>query len=280
MVESDVQRQLDGSTVNVENENGQIENLQKELKQNLPREVSIDYPYYSLEESIKLAKTIYKVSGRTSCTSELLASALNCKTTTNSFTYSISSARQFGLLTKTKDVITLTNNAKQIIAPIPDTKIEDVLKELVTKPQVYKKLIEKFNGLDLPETNVISNLLLHEGVVPTKKDRAADVFVKSIQYAGILDQDHKINIGSEEVKPENKEVKPENKEPVNNNGENELVQPDIKKIALDEPTIIKGQQSLYLGLANNRNVTIVLPMDITVKEVDRLKKMLDLAIVD
>ena len=244
---------------------------QKESRYKVAREISVDYPYYSLDESIDFVKKIYSIAGRSSISVEMIASSLSVKTNSNSFTYSLSSARQFGLITKNNDQISLTEKAKQIIVPSPDFNVDEILKELVQSPPLYKTIIDKYEGLPLPEQGTLSNVLFHEGVVEAKKTKAAISLIKSLEFSGIMTSDRIIH--------NNSETMPEAHNPVKDNGQNVKKVEDKKIEYMDQPAS-PGQQILNLALANNRCVKIALPSDINHNEVERLKKVLDNVIVE
>ena len=253
-----------------------------ETKQKItsPKERSVKYPYYNLKESIEFVKKVYEVAGRSSVSIELLASHLKLSTTTASFTYNVSTATQFGLIIKNKDDISLTDKAKQIIVPSPEIKVENILKELVQLPTLYEKLIHQYEDTQLPPTESLANVLYHLGIAGNAKDRAAQIFVESAQYSGVLTQDGKITIRSTPIHQDVQIIskstpihEQEEKDVLKNNEEHEHTYPE--KIEIIEPISTNSQHNLSIVLSNNRYAKLVIPNDITTMEVEKLKKMLD-----
>lgn len=252
-------------------------NAKNEVKvtSKVPREKSTLYPYYDLKESVEFAKLVQGIAGKGSASEDALAAELKVTVRTKSFTYKVSSARQFGLLSKTNEGLQLTDRAKRIINPVnEETDVPALLKEAFQLPPLYNKLIAKYNGVKLPALQSIANLLCNDhGITVVAKERAAKVFVNSAQYAKVVDSDGILIAKERDIYPDEEENKIQTPQ-------KDFSSPtDI----VDQPLTLEKQleyQTVQLALSGGRNAKLVVPRDITSKEVDRMKKLIDLLVVE
>ena len=242
------------------------------------KERSVLYPYYDLKDSIEFAKIVHKLAGKGIVADNVVANELGVKTTANSFTYKISSAKQFGLITRTKEGLGATQRIKNIIFPVPSVDIVSMYKDAVKLPPLYAKIFQQYSGEYLPEKDGLSNVMVHQGVAQNAKNRAAKVFLSSIKFAQCLDSENILDSSKESNADEefDEEISDHN----NDNQEQYTPSSNLEeKFNINNFDNIKYQK-LDLALANDRNAIIIVPKDINKKDVERLTKLLELTVIE
>ncbi|CAJ1224620.1 hypothetical protein [Lactiplantibacillus xiangfangensis] len=101
-----------------------------------------------------------------------------------------STARQYGLINYSNKTITLTESAIKYLHPIDeeDRKVQRI--ELINRPVLYSKLLQRFSGKVLPTPGVISNLMVRDyGIISSASKKAARIFIDSLKFAEVIDPD-------------------------------------------------------------------------------------------
>lgn len=145
---------------------------------------TIQFPYFSMDEAVAVAKGIHAVGG-TACQIDQLGAHLNLKPETGSFRLKLAAARLFGLIAPnaTGGSIALTPLGSRICDPQQEqtAKAESFL--LVP---LYQRVYEQFKGASLPPLGGLEAAMVGMGVAPKQKDTARQVFQRSAQYAGFF----------------------------------------------------------------------------------------------
>jgi hypothetical protein len=151
---------------------------------------STRYPGVALGESLRLCESLDSL-GLDGMTAPAIASALgytNIKT--NTFSARLSSARQFGLLNLAGDGYGLTPLARAILHPVDPAQIPALHRQAFLKPPLYADLAERLAGKRVPEVEILGNLLYHQfQIIATAKRSAAEAFLESARFAGVLGDD-------------------------------------------------------------------------------------------
>lgn len=153
----------------------------------ISKEKSAMYPAYTINEVLESFVKIVDSLGSSKVSIETVAHTMGVSASTKSFTRKMSAARQYDLIEVSKGIIELTSLAKNILYPVlDDTDI--YLMEAFKKPQIYEKLISRFNGRALPNIVALSNVLLEAEFSITKnvKDLVAQKFIDNCNDLGIL----------------------------------------------------------------------------------------------
>ncbi len=236
-----------------------------EVKEQKLKERSVLYPYFNLKDSIDFTRMVENLSGRGTASDEAVASELGVATTTKSFNYKVSSAKQFGLLIKTKEGMQVSDRGRLLLHPVNDQETPKIIKECFKLPPLYSKLIKNYENLSLPKPESIANLMFNQlGITASMKDHAAKIFLESANFAKVIDNQGKLNLLNEEKvfieSPKNEET---------SKLEVEVDIPDQKEF-----------QTVQMALSGGKNAKLIVPRDINGKDVERIKKMIDLLIVD
>ena len=154
------------------------------------RERSTRYPGVSLGESLKLCESMDEL-GLDGLSASAIASALGYKNIkTNTFSARLSAARQFGLLVLVDDGYALTQLARSILHPVDRAELPSLYRQAFHKPPLYGELADRLTGKRVPEAEILGNVLYHHHqIIATAKRQAAEAFLESARFAGILGSD-------------------------------------------------------------------------------------------
>ncbi len=148
---------------------------------------NIVIPYNDLEQSIKVVQLAHD-NGGGRCTPEQLAPWLGY-TSTKSGTYMMRfySAKYFGLIAAEKGVISATDRALAIIAPILPEDADRAKVEAFLNVPLFASVYERFKGQALPPEGGLKNLFKGTFHVPEKRlAQALSVFYASAETAGLF----------------------------------------------------------------------------------------------
>ena len=163
-----------------------MENEEKILSNKGSKARSKLYPRYDLEVAIKLIELVSKL-GRNNVSENAVAAETGKSITNSSFIGRMSSAKQFGLISKDGGKLSLTQLGNEIMFPPDDATKAEAIKKAFTMPTLYKELIDAFTGTRIPEYGSLGNRLINDyGIEAGAKDIAAKNFIKSAEYAGIV----------------------------------------------------------------------------------------------
>ena len=149
-------------------------------------ERSAQYPIVTWEASLDFIRLIDSFKYKLVSYSEVAKKLGLSNITTKSFTGKISTAKQFGLISVSNKTIQLTEVAKSILYPT-ELDAYSIEVECFKNPPLYARLIERYEGKPLPSKEVLSNILMMEyRITQSAKDNAAQVFLDSAEYLGLI----------------------------------------------------------------------------------------------
>src|SRR6266566_2558850 len=148
----------------------------------------IAYPAYPLDEALKVADAVSELGGaRSAVPKSLLAKHMKYAETGPSFFQRVAAAKSFKIIDGWGSYL-LTEAAKRYFFHTSETEKQAALVNFLTGPAVFEAIIKRFDGSKLPTNEMLGNVLHNEGNVPaTWKDRVAALFVRSAQFAGVID---------------------------------------------------------------------------------------------
>lgn len=243
-------------------------NQQEKQESKKTREKSALYPSYDLSSCIEFIRAIDGLGGKGVAQGSLL-SELGLKSVgTKSYSGKLSSSKQFGLLDSKAGLLSITDRARLILYPTEEQK--DLQKEGLTieafrSPFLYQQLIRRFDGKQLPKQDTLANILMNEyKIAKNAKTSAAKVFVNSAKLAGVLGGDNYLQVNQ-----------------VYASLSGETVPSETEVLEVEPKGAPTGQvQSLKISLSNGKSATINVPADISKADIERLKRMLDLLVVE
>lgn len=152
------------------------------------RNRGVRFPYVDLKQSVENVKQIdQKVGGKG--TAEVIADVLSSTVTSSKFKATISSAKQFNLVSREDDFILQTELAKKIIYPTrSETELENK-RQAFFSCQLFLDVYNRLKGKLLPTEELLGNILVSEFNISTAKqsrEKAVHSFIESAIYADLL----------------------------------------------------------------------------------------------
>ena len=150
---------------------------------------SKEYPAITLDQAIVFIKKLKDYPIGKPISYDAAAKEMNVKPTTKSFTYTVSSARQYGLIsTSTGKTLSFLEPANRLARPTENEQTLTLLKiQCFSSPKLYSELIEEYNGKSMPATNVLENVLVsYYGVAPKAAKTAAQTFIDTANEVGAV----------------------------------------------------------------------------------------------
>jgi predicted nucleotide-binding protein len=159
------------------------------------RPSGITFPRDPLKRALMLADAIEKNNAGQPFDRLDLAKAVNYSPNSSGFRVLIISAGRYGLTDGgyMAEKIALTSLGSAIVSPTADDNVNAKLRQALTTPDVFRKVLERFNKKNIPREDVFKNTLKKEfGVDPSDVDTCYEVLMQNITYFG-LSQDFKGN---------------------------------------------------------------------------------------
>jgi hypothetical protein len=230
-------------------------------------ERSVRYPYYGLKESIGFAEMIKNIGGRKEAPFSSVVKEMGVADTTNKrYSYSISSAEQFGLIEKTDNGLKVTDKVLAILFPTEgEAQKIALLQECFKKPNLYSAMINQYGGMDLPDQEILKNMFLHYGIAENVVGQAVTSFIESAKYAHVL-KDNRLSVTSVDVQAEQKRGE-EQKQP-------SPVTPAVAKVESAPPDTDNYHKFEFLT-STGKKALIQIPVECTKSDLTTLKAILD-----
>jgi hypothetical protein len=159
------------------------------------RERSTRYPGVPLADCVELCKFI-ESRGLDGLTAPDIATALGYKNIkTNTFSARLSAARQFGLLSLSNEGYALTSLAKSILHPVDPSDLPRLYRQAFVEPPIYADLVERLGDKRVPDVAILGNVLYHNHqIIASAKESAAEAFLASARFAGVLGGYHVLRL--------------------------------------------------------------------------------------
>src|SRR5205823_2473792 len=111
---------------------------------------TIGFPYNDLDDAVSVARAVHELGDR--CGHDQLAPKLGYKSVDNgAYTLKLATARHFGLITSSKEGVTLNPLGRRIFDPAREVQAK--AEAFLTVP-LYKALYDEYRGYPLPPTNI------------------------------------------------------------------------------------------------------------------------------
>jgi hypothetical protein len=182
----------------------------------------------------------------------------------------VSSAEQFGLIEKTESGLKVTDKVMVILFPTEgESQKNAVLKECFKKPNLYNLIINQYDGLPLPDPDILKNQFLHYGIAQNVVEKAVDSFIESAKYANVLKENKLVVSLQDDIPPKPRMTEGQKlpelpaQTPQQGNKKDEL-HPDVK-----------DYNKLELVISTGKKAIIVLPPDCKKEDIEKIKRHLD-----
>ena len=145
------------------------------------------YPRKTLEDSLRVPEAIRDKNGSKPWPPAEVANALDLGMS-SSFFYLTSAAKHFGLTDGTRDASTigLTELGKRVVLPPSAEAKQAALLEAFFSVDIFRKVVEHYNGSKLPEKEYVGNTLQTQFKLdPRVHDEFIGLFEKNCRFVGI-----------------------------------------------------------------------------------------------
>ena len=150
----------------------------------LKKNRSVAYPVISLENAISSMEAIKSNLGKDKYNRKLMVEALGHNKNSGHGARKVAALVHYGLVKREGNVYSYDNITERILLPKSQEEKEQALIEAVNNPKLFKSLIERYNEQSLPD--LFSSILSRDyHINENVKEKATDIFIKSIEYAGL-----------------------------------------------------------------------------------------------
>ncbi len=230
---------------------------------------SKEYPAITLGQAIEFVTKLKDYPVGKPISYDAAAKALNVSASTKSFTYAISAARQYGLVsTSAGGTLTFLSPANRLVRPTESVQELTRLKvQCFTAPKLYGELINQYNGRSMPPVKILENVLINSyGITTSAAQNAAQTFIDTADEVGavqngVLNLDVNIESTSEYLT-----VKPSTAEPGANT--------QVTNAAIDVGEEFDKPLSIPFG--DQRRALLYMPLDIESDDAEYALEMIKL----
>jgi hypothetical protein len=272
---------------NMNDQNSSQQSTNETAKQNLAavtRLRSASYPRYDLKQSEKLARAAFEMGPR-HCDQDKVAQAIGYKNAQNgAFIALKASANQFGFVVGQGRYLSVAENWINVFNSEDADEARIARISAMTQPDLYKKIIQEYADRQLPAPEKFArdlHLSQKYGILKDAARIAAQVFVESANFAGILDAKGFLRRPDAVLATDNTD--PLKSSNVQEEPEAEL-DPPVQQFphALTGksgfPDSSEGLDRIEIRLRNGQKAYFFLPVPLPYGEKERLKQYLDLAL--
>lgn len=234
---------------------------------------SREYPAVTLADAIAFIEKLKDYPQNKPISYETAAGVCGVKTTTNSFKYTLSAAKQYGLIaTSAGKAITLLDPAKEFARP---TKSQDELRimkiECFRTPKLYAELIQEYEGHSLPQQQTLENILINQySILPAVAKVAAATFITNAADIGVVPSGI-LDLSTDEITAVTVgEKKHEDAAPA---------ETTEKGPVIEDSFAIEGSEfaaPLNIPFGDKRRAVLYMPLDATKEDAEYVRDMISL----
>ena len=246
--------------------------MDTKVKKSKPK--SKEYPAYTLGKAIEFVSKFKDFPQNKPIAYDVAAKECNVSATTKSFGYTLSAARQYGLIaTSAGRSFTLLPVATRLIRPTETNDALQALKvECFSNPKLHSELISTYSGKSIPALATLENVLItYHGILPVAAKKAAETFIDAANEVGVV-QNGILNLDIDPVE--------EHDEPATSETENET--PNVESTPREDPPITNLTLSdefaspLNISFGDKRRAVLYMPIDATPDDAEYVKAMIAL----
>ncbi|MEZ5016182.1 MAG: hypothetical protein R2800_03965 [Flavipsychrobacter sp.] len=170
---------------------------------------------------------------------------------------------------------------KKISRPLPNENVDDLYKECLLEPNLYKSLINEFNNKALPSKSGLANILVRNyNIKSNAADKAATIFIKNLNELGCIKDGNILYLNSvkankvEEIEDDSTII--EEQESIVKDSQintpSTSVTTQTNQLLLTEST---NHDKLTIKLTEGKHAYLSFPNDINVKDIEILKLQIE-----
>jgi len=240
------------------------------------RERSKAYPGAPLEDCVRYTSQIKKELGRGSHDRESLAKAMGFGSVSGAVSPKIAALVHFGFLNRTAAGYELSDYSKSITDPIDERERTQAIRVAFSRPYLYQEILSKFEADGKIPSQLATHLHRFHGITDAASSSAAEIFVSSGRFAGVLDEDN--NILRDTVVQKTEETMTAIDPQV----------PAIRASAAQPPVVpapsaqhapasgLLNQQRFEFAITGGRTVVLTVPSDLNQKDIKVIRKQIEL----
>jgi hypothetical protein len=243
------------------------------------RERSKAYPGTSLEDCVGYVREIKTNLGKGIHDRDSLARALGFERATGAVNPKIASLVHFGFLDRAEGGYELSPNALKITDPISESEAKEEVRAAFHRPVLYQEILEKFKQEGQIPLQLATHLHRFHGITDAASGTAADIFLESGRFAGVLDQSNRFV--ADETAPRDRNGNEQE------NGAAESMIEDrapVEKgdVAKDRaaiehpPKSIPGSQRFEFAVTGGHTVVLIVPAQLNDKDIKIIRKQVEL----
>lgn len=240
------------------------------------RSRSSPYPQYPLERCEQLAQRVMEL-GPYNVHQDILAQKTGYKNSkVGPFLGLRAAAKYFGLIEYTGEYVSLTPWAVDSIHSRDPQKLQLMRYQAVQRPDLFQKLLAEYSGKQVPDVvRLVEHLRIHYekyGILREATETAAQVFLESVKYAGLID-DRGFLIDPSDLRTSNvanvpaRTDKKENEDTAGSIGMRGLMHSLRSHTELDE---------YHVTLSSGQKILLALPTKLAKRDKERLIRYIEL----
>lgn len=246
------------------------------------KERSAAYPARTIEESITLVAGIYKNFRNAFSKRDDILEIVEEVTHPRD----IAAATYYLLLNREKDTYQVSDLFKTINSPLSEAERIAGLLKAFEAPKLYKELIEKFDGNEVPKELIIHLHRFHR-ITEDAAPLVADVFIKNAKYCGVLNEHNILNLKTPTPKAkiedltdftldpkEEFDFTSKEKEKPTNGVRNDFTQRQIEDVKQLEQMV--NSEEKKIRLTGGKFAILKYPLNLSSKDIEIFKKEIEL----
>ena len=245
-----------------------------DAKEKKSKPKSKDYPAYTLKKTIEFVSKFKDFPSNKPISYDVAAKECNVSPTTKSFGYTLSAARQYGLIaTSAGRSFTLLPAAMRLIRPTETSDVLHALKvECFSNPKLYNELISTYSGKSLPILATLENVLVtYHGILPTAAKKAAETFIDTASEVGVV-QNGILDLDIEPIEKHDEPATTETKNEIPNAEST----PGEVPLATNLTPVDEFAAPLNISFGDKRRAVLYMPIDTTPDDAEYVKAMIAL----
>lgn len=156
----------------------------EKLQEKKRRERSTPYPGVTLDLAIEMITELKRALGKGPYSRQSIAKGLGHKDLTGPAARKVAALTHYGLLSRNGDVYVTSKLTEDILHPRSEEEKKNAIILAAKTPRVFAKLIQQYQGQSLPR--MLDSILIREGIGSNAAKEAAEIFTKTLESAGLL----------------------------------------------------------------------------------------------
>jgi hypothetical protein len=234
-------------------------------------ERSKQYPRTSLEDCVGYTKLVKTNLGKGAHDRESLARAIGFEKLSGAVTPKIASMVYFGFLDKVDGGYQLSEHTQKLTAALNEDETKEELREAFSRPTLYREILEKFKSEGQIPAQLATHLHRFHGITDAASENAADIFIESGRYAGVLDQSNQI-LSDGDLSRAGTRDESKTEDSAKGNQRDGALATQLEQ----QVKSIPGTQRFEFAITGGRNVVLIVPAEPNETDIKIIRKQIEL----